>query len=207
MFMWLSDFFWQAIDFLQTYNGAVTAAATVFIAVFTIVLAIVSRRQARLTRASIDLANKEFIASHRPRIRVRRITPIGGLLLPNTQLNFLVEAANIGDTKATVVEVGMDVYVAGEPFNAVPRPYPNFPPLIAGKEVRMTITTLRALSEAQIDAIEVGTSEWRLLGIINYADDNGVMRSTSLARVYNRAMGRFIPVTEHDPDADREFEN
>jgi hypothetical protein len=33
------------------------------------------------------------------------------------------------------------------------------------------------------------------------------MRSTSFMRVYNRAMSRFVKVTEHDPDYDREFEN
>src|ERR1700688_4130169 len=34
---------WAIIDFLQTYNGAVSAAATVFIAIFTVVLARVTR--------------------------------------------------------------------------------------------------------------------------------------------------------------------
>jgi hypothetical protein len=51
---------WSAIDFLQAYNGAVTAVATVLIGIFTYVLARVTGRQARLTRDSIELANKEF---------------------------------------------------------------------------------------------------------------------------------------------------
>ena len=74
-------------------------------------------------------------------------------------------------------------------------------------EARMTAFSDRMLSEANIDAIETGISEWRLLGIINYTDDNGIMRSTSFMRVYNRAMGRFVKVTEYDPDSDRDFEN
>ena len=52
---------WAIIDFLQTYNGAVTAVASVLIGLFTGVLARVTGRQARLTRESIDLARKEFI--------------------------------------------------------------------------------------------------------------------------------------------------
>ena len=52
----------------------------------------------------------------------------------------------------------------------------------------MTAFSNRMLSEAEINAIETGISEWRLLGIVNYTDDNGVMRSTSFMRVYNRAM-------------------
>ncbi len=71
----------------------------------------------------------------------------------------------------------------------------------------MTAFSNRMLSEAEINAIETGISEWRLLGIVNYTDDNGVMRSTSFMRVYNRAMSRFVKVTEYDPDYDREFEN
>src|SRR6266496_910438 len=55
-------------DSLERHNGAVTAVATVFIGVFTWVLACVSGRQARLTRESIELAREEFIATHRPKI-------------------------------------------------------------------------------------------------------------------------------------------
>lgn len=64
---------WAIIDFLQTYNGAVTAVASVLIGLFTGVLARVTGRQARLTRESIDLARKEFISTRRPHVIVRFI--------------------------------------------------------------------------------------------------------------------------------------
>jgi hypothetical protein len=57
--------FWTAVDFLQTYNGAVTATATVFIAAFTIVLALVTHRQAVLTRKSFGLAERALISTER----------------------------------------------------------------------------------------------------------------------------------------------
>src|SRR6185437_15221 len=96
MFNWLTAYFWRAIDLLQTYNGAVSAFATVWIAIFTIVLAKVGARQAKLTRHAIDLANKEFISTHRPRIILRDVHLEG-----HTVFYIL---ANVGDTKATIVE-------------------------------------------------------------------------------------------------------
>ncbi len=48
--MWrLGGIIVSAGGFLADHNGAVTAVATVFIAAFTIVLALVTGRQARLT--------------------------------------------------------------------------------------------------------------------------------------------------------------
>jgi hypothetical protein len=73
MLNWLVSIFWQAIDCLQTYNGAVTAFVTFWIAIFTIVLAFVSRRQAKLLHQSIELARAEYISSHYPRIVLRDV--------------------------------------------------------------------------------------------------------------------------------------
>src|SRR5262249_45205805 len=59
-------FFWQIGEFLNYYGVAITAIATAFIGYFTYTLYKSSIEQAALTRASIDLGNKEFIATHRP---------------------------------------------------------------------------------------------------------------------------------------------
>ncbi len=59
-------------DWLEHHNGAVTAIATIFIAIFTIVLACVTRKQARLTKHITNLARAEFLSTHRPKIMVRR---------------------------------------------------------------------------------------------------------------------------------------
>jgi len=192
--------FWEKVtsDPIALFN-LILAFSTVGLWVATISLRRAGNNQIRLAR-------EEFIASHRPRIRINRIFPIEKLF-PNTQTRLIIEAANIGDTKATITEVGFDIYIEGQPFNAIPQPYPGSEPVPPGKEARMTAFSNRMLSEAEINAIETGISEWRLLGIVNYTDDNGVMRSTSFMRVYNRAMSRFVKVTEYDPDYDREFEN
>jgi len=38
--------------------------------------------------------------------------------LPNTRTNLIIEAANIGDSKATITEIGFDIYIEGQQFNA-----------------------------------------------------------------------------------------
>lgn len=48
--------FWTFIDFLQTYNGAVTAVSTVIIAIFTAVLGVFTVRLARATKIAADAA-------------------------------------------------------------------------------------------------------------------------------------------------------
>jgi hypothetical protein len=59
---------------LDAQNGAITSVATVFIAVFTIVLAVVSRRQTKIISDQLKLASDEFAVTHRPRIVVRGFT-------------------------------------------------------------------------------------------------------------------------------------
>src|SRR5437867_3113092 len=68
----LSFFACQA-HFADENNGLITALATVVVATFTIVLAHSTRRQASLTRDAIELGTREFLATHRPKIRVRYI--------------------------------------------------------------------------------------------------------------------------------------
>jgi hypothetical protein len=55
------DILWRIIDFLDEYNGAITAAATVFIGVFTAVLARVTGRQARLTKEAFIADKRAFV--------------------------------------------------------------------------------------------------------------------------------------------------
>lgn len=90
------SFLWEIIYFLQTYNGAITAIATVFIALFTIVLARVSRTQARLTNAALKLARDEFDATHRPHLVIR------DLFRRENAITYLL--VNIGDAPGTIVE-------------------------------------------------------------------------------------------------------
>ncbi len=95
MLGWLAASFWEAIDWLQKYNGAVTAFATFWIGIFTVVLALVSRKQAQLTRQSIELARQEFISTNRPCIILRDVH-----LIAETIHYTLV---NLGGTPGTII--------------------------------------------------------------------------------------------------------
>lgn len=54
----MSDTVWAVADFLQTYNGAVTAVGTVVIAVFTTILGIFTMSLARSTRVAAEAAKQ-----------------------------------------------------------------------------------------------------------------------------------------------------
>jgi hypothetical protein len=59
--------------FFDANKEAITALATIAIAGFTLTRWLATTEQGRLTSESIDLGNREFAATHRPRIRVAYI--------------------------------------------------------------------------------------------------------------------------------------
>ncbi|HTW35213.1 MAG TPA: hypothetical protein VMD53_11405 [Rhizomicrobium sp.] len=78
-----------------------TALATLAVAGFTLTLWLTSNEQARLTRKAIEVARDEFTTTHRPRIRIRFITPHSN---KSGTATFRVVAANVGETPANVTE-------------------------------------------------------------------------------------------------------
>jgi hypothetical protein len=69
--------------------------ATIFIAIFTIVLACVTRKQLVTANNAIKLAREEFISNHHPRLIVKNVWVGGG------NIRYII--SNTGGTKATVV--------------------------------------------------------------------------------------------------------
>ena len=57
--------------FIDENNGTLTALATIAIAAFTLTLWRATTEQGRLTRDAIELGTKEFVATHRPKLRLR----------------------------------------------------------------------------------------------------------------------------------------
>jgi hypothetical protein len=99
------DFIWKIISFLQTYSGAVSAVATVFIATFTIVLALVTNRQAKLTKIVADaamLSAEAAIGVELPRLFVSNIRYASGYtyLQPPVHDSVEIMIANYGRTPA-----------------------------------------------------------------------------------------------------------
>jgi hypothetical protein len=101
------NIFTTALELLDKYNGAVTAVATAFIAIFTIVLVFVTGRPARLTTAALNLARQEFVATHRPRVILRYIqSPFEN---EEGFQFYWVTFVNIGGDRAIIEALGADL--------------------------------------------------------------------------------------------------
>jgi hypothetical protein len=179
---------------LDAHNGAVTAVATIAIALFTIALVYVSKFQAKLTRAALELGNKEFISTHRPKLRVRRFhahIDEGSL----SAISYVL--VNVGGSAAHIkkLEITMMVPLQGGK-ELLPELLPQEPRTLAGGESYLFIAKAAKL-------IEHG---WRrnieIKGIIDYADDAKVNRQTGFWRIRNPDTGRFA--AKDDPDYEYE---
>jgi hypothetical protein len=105
------------LDWIDDHAGAVTALATIAIGGFTYVLAQVTERQARLALAGVELAQREFEATHRPWLGVtgpNQITVEIGPVGVAAEVEYVLE--NTGDTPA------VDVLLSGALFTRVREP-------------------------------------------------------------------------------------
>ena len=191
MLDWTRTSLWAVIGFLQDYNGAVTAVATVFIGVYTFVLSRVTRQQAILTRQSIELSRNEFIATHRPFIGVSFFETFDD---PNLIIRFTF--TNQGASNARILTIAAKILpgtayadhfvFTDESVDIV---------LKSGQSDihRVTSDFLNPLhpSNNQVRA----TVLFFCVGRIRYADDTGVERETGFYREWSAYGGNiwFIP--------------
>ncbi|HEX4043591.1 MAG TPA: hypothetical protein VHY10_17970 [Xanthobacteraceae bacterium] len=121
----VTNFFWCVIGFLQTYSGAVTAAATVAIGFFTFFLVRVTNRQARLTKAAVDAAKKSADAAMGvalPRFEVTqvRIQRTGGDTLAESLWRPInVTLVNFGQSAAVILRECI-IFWVGDVLPAIP---------------------------------------------------------------------------------------
>jgi hypothetical protein len=142
MIDWFNNLFWRTIDWLQAYNGAVTAFATFWIAIFTVVLALVSRRQARLTKRTADIAERALVELERPVLYViDNFSSINNPLSDEGGGNTTrCRIANYGRTPATIYEI-CEQFFKGDDLPSEPR-YSNKKSIqmvvAPGTSIRMT---------------------------------------------------------------------
>lgn len=173
------------------------------------------------TVAQIELAREEFIATHRPKLRIRRI---GGVDYSRKDKapTAKIYVANVGDTDAFLFEIGVDIYVR-PPVNAPYRPIitgftdplPHGPTRIPpGKQAIIDVSGRLPLTINDIAKIPYGAQDGITLcalGVLNYRDGSKdgapVERSTGFFRIFRPDKGRFYAAPEDDPEADREYED
>jgi hypothetical protein len=183
----------EALEFFDEHNGAVTAAATIFVALFTIVLGVVAYQQ-------IGLSRSEFIATHRPRLRIRSVRRFNNNQANNIKIRFNV--VNVGNSTAQLI--GSNVLV--DFFNDKP------PVEFDGENV---VEPRRFLAGASDSYIASSARRWIVLqsqyqqsrflfayGWIVYRDDLNTTYTTSFCRIWNLAGNRFARTD--DPDYEYE---
>jgi hypothetical protein len=183
----------ELLCFLDAHNGALTAVATVVIAVFTVVLAFVSRRQARLIETQVKLARQEFAATHRPKVVIRSFQFLNpDFLMTKAQPNVCVVLANIGESAGKVIEVrgGTLVHKRAEQLpgdlsfplrEAFTLPSAT---LASGRQEVFPLNNFGQLSATDAALIDSGVMALHFIGTVVYVDEAGIRRETGFCRRY-----------------------
>jgi hypothetical protein len=217
------------LNCLQTYNGLLTALATVAMAVLTYFLAYYAFEQGRITdkqlsvmQGQLNAMQEEFSFACRPHIRLRFTTVEhegdkffkAGKVLSGT-----IDVLNNGQTDLGIIASDVEVYwsktglpvcfpkyCAGQmkPSNFVCDHDP------VGEQTACTLPPggdiIASFHGAPMpdfaDQIETGTNGWKLylIGWIHYRGPHDThTRNFDFAQVFDPKTGRFFPVTG-DPD-------
>ena len=155
-------------------------------------------------KRAVDLANREFIASHRPRIVIREPKILLARGKDNTPIiNYVLE--NCGETGAHIVESALeDVFIEG----GIPD-LPNFTVsrkdipetyLEPGKDIRLPFKSARQCGDRDMLANENGETNYYFVGRIAFVDDLGGRRQMGFCRRFNIHVQRFrvIPGCEEE---------
>jgi hypothetical protein len=198
------------LEFLDKYNGAVTAVATAMIAIFTIVLVCVTGRQARLATIALNLTRQEFVATHRPRVVLRYIqgpfeNEEGGRQF------YYATFVNTGANRAIIEAFGADLAKRSvetdrwAPPGLDAEPKEIAPIVLACGQRHVFTVTARKVPEAlavvatQLFRESVINHQLCAVGLIRYADGNGVSRDTGFFRVLDEGRRSFV-LSEHDSE-------
>ncbi len=153
-------------------------------------------RQARLTRQSIELGNKEFVATHRPRIAVRFIQ---GPSHDENDCEFVwITLVNKGETDATIVAIGRDLARRkGRGGWLPPGLDADLKPvtpvtLVSGERLVMSAKAQLPTGDKEIFAEAFDASELCAVGCIQYRDGNGRLLETGFLRIHD-GQGNFLP--------------
>ncbi len=201
MFSVVTNFLWYVVGFLQTYNGAVTAIATVAIGFFTFSLVRVTNRQAALTRDSINLAREEFISSHRPRIMIYGLNLVSAGDDAAGPLKVSFRYVNSGDSLAKVKEFGakmIDLFKPTMP-TGIEFEVEKMDPPIEVKSGRHGFRLTSAFDQEQF-LFKSFADSYSLVcvGYIVYSDASGTDRQVGFCRKYDEESHRWLPMNDSE---------
>jgi hypothetical protein len=197
--------------FIDKHNGLVSAFATVWIAIFTLVLVSVTNRQAKLTQASVELGRQEFISTHRPKIRIKHLRLIDDTIQPDVPIRVTLDFVNIGGVDAILDHLSFYMGI----MDTLPRNPPHLGKDIElkGKRTQSGMTQPvnipgEKFSAEDVDSILTGQRTLYCTGLVIYNDSVGNPRTTAFYRFFNPSTMRFfLPNLPKGPDTDYEFED
>ena len=207
-------------DIIVALSALASAVFAGILAIFTWRLIVVGRDQHKAaieglnqTRKALEIGQKEFLATHRPILKIRRIWPTGRSEFMGrrvTEVRTII--SNIGTTSAYIVSFSL---VVGErdkemriAFQADTDKvlYEENISIAPGKQAIINQSSELDIHPAQYLVTRNG-HEVMAIGIVTYRDDAGIERNTGIARVYDPNMHRFKLLDANDPEADREYQD
>ncbi len=159
--------------------------------------------QSRDTRDAIDLARKEFIASHRPKLRVRfiELRP----LVAGERMMADIGIANIGVNDAALVSIGADIACRTktcdwEPPGLNVSVHQSISPatriIKSGEQKTFFLQSEGHLSLNSFHKVHYKEFDLCAVGIIKYVDGIGTNRHTAFFRVYDSVRKCFVAADE-----------
>lgn len=197
---------------LATYTKILVGVGCIQILVF-IAQLVAFISQARQLKRSVDLARDEFNSTHCPRLIIRRIN-IWQDRASNSQLVINYEIANIGGTRAKIIEISTMLWLPD-----TSNPLPPIPPYAGGDKSSEIIVESGAPYRGQhyvvlaqeiekydrrsafgeeVTREHLAPSETYFFGYVVYLDQLNRRFETAFLRLYDYRTKRFSPV--NDPD-------
>jgi len=152
------------------------------------------------TRRTANTAHKEFMATHRPRMRVRSVHIYNlGTTRPMEISVFIV---NVGETEATVTHFGADIALQqnGQWEDSVPSPsmrrLDEQAPMKSGVGLAYPASDESPMSRAAFERVLAGKSHLFVVGEVRYVDSIDTVRHTGFIFFYEKHGQRFVPYTD-----------
>jgi hypothetical protein len=186
--------------FLKSYEHELIAGFTVILAISTIGLWLSTKHLWTTTKAAVELANREFVSTHRPRMRLKHAWFMDQTAWRlNGPLEINLDFVNIGNSPAHIEWINYQSLILPTGHRLPQRPpYDEDVPIGATRISRFRtladlpsgITIPRQVCDGILDAQEVhnilwGTHQLYLIGTIEYWDYAG-LRQTAFCRRLTR---------------------
>jgi hypothetical protein len=166
-------------------------------------------------RRSVKIARNQFIAAHRPRLRIRNIVvkaPTAGLAARFFDVSMPVSGQlyvdNVGDGPGKIVhshcvvfwkqgELPMEAPYEGQDGNE----FLGHPILVPGAPATGKFQSEKPMGQ-EANNVALCNGNWHLwvMGWIEYSDENGFVRHTRFCRLWRTPEDRFFPIHDHDYD-------